>query len=96
MRIPAETGHQAMNIAELEAEVMKLDLSTRADLAEKLLRSLDSLTDAENEALWAEEAERRAEELRSGTVAALDGEDVLRQSDSMVRRTIRHDDRATG
>lgn len=64
----------------IEAEVMKLDLSVRAALAEKLLSSLDNLTEAENEALWAEEAERRAEELRSGKVIALDGEEVMRRA----------------
>lgn len=64
----------------IEAEVMKLDLPARAALAEKLLSSLDDLTEAENEALWAEEAERRAEELRSGKVIALDGEDVMRRA----------------
>ena len=48
-----------MSIDELEAEVLKLGPQARARLAERLLASLESLSDAENEQLWAEEAERR-------------------------------------
>jgi putative addiction module component (TIGR02574 family) len=65
---------------QLEAEVMKLDLHARAALAEKLLASLDELTESERDELWAAEAERRAEELRSGEVAALDGDEVMRRA----------------
>jgi hypothetical protein len=64
---------------QLEAEVMKLDLRARAALAEKLLVSLDALTESERDELWAAEAERRLQELDSGTVAALDGEAVMRE-----------------
>ena len=48
-----------MSIDELEAEVLKLDPSARAHLAEKLLESLETLSEEENATLWAEEAERR-------------------------------------
>lgn len=73
-----------MSIEQLETEVMKLDLAARAALAEKLLRSLDNLTEAENEALWAAEAERRANELRSGTVNAVDGEEAMRRATEAI------------
>jgi broad specificity phosphatase PhoE len=49
----------AMSIEELEAEALKLEPSVRARLAERLLRSLEMLTDEESARLWAEEAERR-------------------------------------
>ena len=48
-----------MSIDELEAEVLKLGPQARARLAERLLNSLESLSDEENEQLWAVEAERR-------------------------------------
>ena len=48
-----------MSIQELESEAMKLDPKARARLAEKLLESLETLSDEENERLWAEEAGRR-------------------------------------
>lgn len=48
-----------MSIDELEAEALKLDTSNRARLAEKLLASLEDLSEEENARLWAEEAVRR-------------------------------------
>ncbi len=50
-----------MSIDELEAEALKLAPSARARLAERLLASLESLSDEENARLWAEEAQRRDE-----------------------------------
>ena len=48
-----------MSTEELEVEALKLALQERARLAEKLLESLENLSDDENAKLWAEEAERR-------------------------------------
>jgi len=48
-----------MNTEELEAEALKLAPQERARLAEKLLESLENLSDDENAKLWAEEAKRR-------------------------------------
>jgi hypothetical protein len=48
-----------MNIEELETEALKLAPAARARLAEKLLESLETLSDEENALLWAEEAQRR-------------------------------------
>lgn len=66
-----------MTIDELEAEVLKLNPSQRARLAHKLLHSLEALSDAENERLWAEEALRRDEELEEGKASARSAEEVL-------------------
>ena len=48
-----------LSLEELEDHVLKLDLQARAALAEKLVRSLDDLSEAENEQLWLAEAKRR-------------------------------------
>jgi hypothetical protein len=48
-----------MSIDELESEALKLEPKSRARLAEKLLASLDDLSEEENARLWAEEASRR-------------------------------------
>ena len=66
-----------MTVEELEAAVLKLNPGLRARLAEKLLHSLESLSDAENEHLWAEEALRRHEEIETGTVAVRSAEQVF-------------------
>jgi len=48
-----------MSTEELEIEALKLAPRDRARLAERLLQSLENLSDEENARLWAEEAERR-------------------------------------
>jgi len=68
-----------MTILEVEAAALNLELSERAALAQKLLRSLDELSEDEIEQLWAEEALRRDEELDAGKATARDGEEVLRE-----------------
>ena len=69
-----------MNLEELEAEVLKLNPHARAQLAVKLLQSLEALSDAENERLWAEEALRRHEELETGAAIPRAAEDVFREA----------------
>jgi len=69
-----------MNLEELEAEVLKLNPQARAQLAAKLLQSLEALSDAENERLWAEEALRRHEELETGAAIPRAAEDVFREA----------------
>jgi len=49
-----------MSIDELEEAALKLKPEGRARLAERLLDSLENLSDEENSRLWAEEAERRS------------------------------------
>jgi broad specificity phosphatase PhoE len=49
-----------MSIDELEAEALKLKPAARARLAERLLGSLEELSEEENVRIWAEEAERRS------------------------------------
>lgn len=51
--------NDAMKIEELEAEVLRLDTRSRARLAEKLLESLEDLSEEENARLWIDEARRR-------------------------------------
>ena len=48
-----------MSNEELEVEALKLTSRDRARLAEKLLESLEGLSDEENARLWADEALRR-------------------------------------
>ncbi|HEY6323373.1 MAG TPA: addiction module protein [Thermoanaerobaculia bacterium] len=68
------------NLEDLEEEALELKLDDRAALAEKLLRSLEGISDAENERLWLAEAERRLLEIQSGQIETLPGEEVLRRA----------------
>jgi len=70
-----------MSNEEIEAEAPKLDPKARARLAERLLESLESLSEKENERLWAEEAERRDADLGTGRAAA----EVIRDARSKLK-----------
>ena len=52
-----------MNREKLEAEALKLNPKARAHLAGKLLESLEQLSEDDSVKLWAEEAQRRDEEM---------------------------------
>jgi hypothetical protein len=69
-----------MTIDELKREALQLDPETRADLAHVLLNSLDTLSDAQVERLWLEEAARRDAELDAGTATARPADEVLAQA----------------
>jgi putative addiction module component (TIGR02574 family) len=73
-----------MDLEELEIEALKLSPDLRARLAEKLLHSLEALSDAENERLWAEEALRRHNELEAGAATVRSAEDVFRDARSRL------------
>lgn len=60
-----------MELSTIEKEALSLDLSSRAQLASSLLRSLDDLSEEETERLWAEEALRRDAEWDSGEVVGI-------------------------
>ena len=65
-----------MNIQAIEQEVLHLPIEDRVRLAEKLLSSLDALSEQEIEKLWLVEAQRRAAEIDNGTVQLVSAEEV--------------------
>ncbi len=65
---------------EIEAEALKLSPDARARLAERLLRSLEGLSDEENEALWIQEAQRRNQEMDAGSTVGRPAEEVFRDA----------------
>jgi putative addiction module component len=73
-----------MSVEELENEALKLESRERARLAEKLLSSLETLSPAEAERLWAEEALRRLEELEQGKAPSRPASEVLRDARSRL------------
>jgi len=73
-----------MRIEDLEAEALKLDPKGRARLAERLLKSLDNLGPDENDRIWAEEAQRRADAQDAGTLSSRPAADVLRDARTRI------------
>jgi putative addiction module component (TIGR02574 family) len=72
-----------VSVQKLQAEVLKLPSHERARLAELLISSLDE--EDEIAAAWADEAERRYQELRSGEIEAIPAEEVLARVRSNLR-----------
>jgi hypothetical protein len=69
-----------MSLKEIEAEIKKLDLKDRAALAKWIVESLDDLSEAEVEALWAVEAERRLDEMEGGQVPEIPAKEALNRA----------------
>ena len=69
-----------MSIDEIEATLLQLSPSDRARLAERLLESLDQLSDAENQKLWAQEAIRRDREWDEDPTPGRDAAEVMRDA----------------
>ena len=76
---------EAMTVKQIEKQLLKLDSRSRAKLAERLLHSLDELSEAENERLWAQEALRRHQELSSGKVRARPANEVFREARARLK-----------
>ena len=73
-----------MTAKEIEKQLLKLAPRARAKLAKKLLHSLEELSDAENEQLWAQEALRRHEELAGGKTKGRPAEEVFRDAQARL------------
>ena len=73
-----------MDLEQLEAEIMKLNLEARARLAERIILSLDAPSDEENLYLWVVEAERRLKELREGRAKEIPAGDAFRKARAAI------------
>ena len=69
----------------VEQEALSLPHEDRARLAQKLLLSLDTLSEEESKQAWLVEADRRARELDSGNVQPISAEEVRKRARSLLR-----------
>jgi putative addiction module component (TIGR02574 family) len=70
----------AKGAKELEAQALTLDIEARAELAGRLLLSLDDPSGSEIEQLWLDEAARRLEDYRSGKTKGVAAEAVFEKA----------------
>lgn len=66
-----------MRVEEITDVALELPSEARALLADRLVESLDPAEDGYIHNLWAEEASRRLQELRSGKVVGISGKEAL-------------------
>ncbi len=74
-----------MNLQKIENEALHLPKEERVRLIKRLVLSLDSPPEDELKADWLLEGRRRAEELDSGSVQEVSGEDVLRKARTLTK-----------
>jgi len=65
---------------EVITAALQLSIEERAQLAGRLLLSLDEPSESEVERLWLEEAERRLKEFREGKTRGIPADEVLRRA----------------
>ena len=74
-----------MTIQNIQKQVLKLDANSRAKLASVLLSSLENLSEAENEKLWAEEALHRHEDMVKGKVKSKPADLVFKNARARLK-----------
>ncbi len=74
-----------MNLQKIESEALHLPREERAQLIQRLVLSLESPSEEELRSDWLLEARRRAEELDSGSVQAVSGEEVIRKAKALIK-----------
>ena len=70
----------SLTVAQLAEEALALPASARAELADKLVESLDPAEDISFRQLWAAEALKRRDEVRSGRVQTIPGAEALKRA----------------
>ena len=74
-----------MDFKAIEKQALLLSPEHRAKLAQSLLISLDSLSQAEIEVTWLDEAQRRAQEIDGGNVSLVSAETVKKKARALLR-----------
>ena len=72
-------------VEQLAKQAMALPAESRAQLADLLVESLDSVELSRIEQMWLSEAKRRRDEVRAGSVKTISGADGLKR----VRDTLK-------
>lgn len=75
-----------MKTEDIEKEALRLPKQKRAELAERLLISLEDVSDENVEDAWLRAARVRAEELDAGAVKPISGEEMDRRVRELLRR----------
>ena len=75
-----------MTVEQIAAEALSLPSEARALLADKLVESLDPAEDGVVRQLWTSEARRRLDDVRSGRIQTIGGDEALARVRGAVGR----------
>jgi putative addiction module component (TIGR02574 family) len=76
----------SLSVEQIAEEALALPSEARVLLADRLVESLDSVEDEKIHRLWAAEALRRRDEVRSGRVKTIPGDEALKRVRKAVAR----------
>ena len=76
----------AANFDDILSAALSLSPGARAMLADHLLESLDAQEEKRVDAIWAEEAERRAKAIDEGRAKLIPGEQVMAELRARVKK----------
>ncbi len=74
-----------MKLKQIEVEILHLSEEERAELAQKLLLSLEVPSEGEIAEDWLAEAQRRARELDEGIIQPVPADEVRRKAQALLR-----------
>lgn len=74
-----------MNLQKITDEALHLPRGERTQLIQRLVLSLESTTEQELSNDWLLEARRRAEEIDSGMVELVPGDEVIRKARALIK-----------
>jgi len=81
----AEDTSMARALADIEQDILELNQKERAELLRKLIDDLDAPGDANSEAAWLKESERRLDELESGTARTFSADEVIKDARTLLK-----------
>ena len=74
-----------MNLKQLESEALHLSETERAELAQKLILSLDADNEQDLDEEWLLEVQNRAKELDEGSVQPIPADEVRKKAQALLR-----------
>ncbi len=74
-----------MTIAQLETEIFALPIQERTTLVQRLLLSLEEISESEFETLWADESAQRAARFDVGQIQAISGAEVAKKARALLQ-----------
>jgi putative addiction module component (TIGR02574 family) len=75
----------ARALADIERDILELNQKERTELLRKLIGDLDAPGDANSEASWLKESERRLGEIESGTARTFPADDVIKEARTLLK-----------
>jgi hypothetical protein len=85
-RFAAYFSVMSLSVEQIAEEALSLPSEARMLLADRLVESLDPVEDEKIHRLWATEALRRRDEVRSGRVKTIPGSEALKRVRKAVAR----------